>query len=73
MRKIYLATFITFFLFTIATAQSKDELLIRNAMNEQLSAWNLGNIDLFMTTYWRSDSLKFIGKNGITYGWQNTG
>jgi hypothetical protein len=25
-----------------------------------------------MTTYWHSDSLMFIGKNGITYGWTNT-
>ncbi|MCK7558601.1 DUF4440 domain-containing protein [Chitinophaga sedimenti] len=25
-----------------------------------------------MTTYWKSDSLMFIGKNGVTYGWQAT-
>ena len=25
-----------------------------------------------MNTYWKSDSLKFIGKDGITYGWQAT-
>ena len=54
------------------TAQSKDELAIRNAMNEQLSAWNAGNIERFMDTYWRDDSLMFIGKSGVTYGWQKT-
>lgn len=53
-------------------AQSKDELAIRNAMNEQLSAWNAGNIERFMDTYWRDDSLMFIGKSGVTYGWQKT-
>ena len=25
-----------------------------------------------MGTYWQSDSLMFIGKSGVTYGWQNT-
>jgi hypothetical protein len=35
-------------------------------------AWNTGNLDQFMQGYWQSDSLKFIGSGGITYGWQNT-
>ena len=41
-------------------------------MAEQLTAWNSGNIDRFMHTYWQSDSLMFIGKSGVTYGWQKT-
>ena len=45
---------------------------IKKAMSEQEIAWNKGDIDGFMVSYWKSDSLKFIGKNGITYGWQNT-
>lgn len=57
-------------LFTIS--QSKDELSIRNAMNEQLTGWNSGNLNRFMDTYWNNDSLMFIGKSGVTYGWQNT-
>lgn len=62
-----------FFIFSnTSSAQSKEETIIRNAMNEQLAAWNTGNIDRFMLTYWQSDSLMFIGKSGITYGWQNT-
>lgn len=72
MRKIFLTAFISFFLFATSTAQSKDELLIRNSINEQQVAWNNGDIDRFMATYWQSDSLKFIGKSGITYGWQKT-
>ena len=53
-------------------AQSNDKRAIRNAMNEQLAAWNAGNIERFMGTYWKDDSLMFIGKSGVTYGWQNT-
>ncbi len=46
--------------------------IIAKIMLEQETAWNKGDIDGFMSAYWKSDSLKFIGKNGITYGWQNT-
>jgi hypothetical protein len=35
-------------------------------------AWNRGDIENFMKGYWENDSLMFIGKNGITYGWTNT-
>ncbi|MBL4578307.1 MAG: nuclear transport factor 2 family protein, partial [Flavobacteriales bacterium] len=34
--------------------------------------WNNGDLECFMETYWKSDSLKFIGKDGITYGWDAT-
>jgi len=54
------------------TAQSKDELEIRDILDEQTQAWNQGNIERFMKTYWENDSLMFIGKNGVTYGWLNT-
>ncbi len=41
-------------------------------MSEQEQAWNNGNIHDFMKYYWKSDSLKFIGSKGISYGWQKT-
>jgi uncharacterized protein (TIGR02246 family) len=53
-------------------AQSKDEKAIRQLLNEQTLAWNQGDIDRFMKTYWENDSLMFIGKSGVTYGWTNT-
>ena len=60
-------------LFMNATfAQSKDEIAIRNILAQQTVAWNGGDIENFMQPYWHSDSLMFIGKSGITYGWQKT-
>lgn len=41
-------------------------------MDKQREAWNNGDIDAYMQTYWKSDSLTFVGKSGPTYGWQNT-
>src|SRR4030095_9069053 len=66
--------FISVFLFACATinAQSKDELAIRKVLTDQNTAWNRGDIDAFMEGYWKNDSLMFIGKSGITYGWTNT-
>lgn len=70
MRKLFFA----FFLLStsLAFAQSKDELTIRGILEMQTTAWNRGDIEGFMKGYWESDSLMFIGKSGVTYGWSNT-
>ncbi len=54
------------------TYHNKEEIAIRNILQTQTQAWNDGSLEKFMSGYWQSDSLKFIGKNGITYGWQAT-
>lgn len=53
-------------------AQSNAEKEIRALLSTQNTAWNNGDIVGFMQGYWKSDSLMFIGKNDIKYGWQNT-
>ena len=52
--------------------QSKDEAAVRNILSTQNAAWNRGDIDAFMVGYWENDSLMFIGKSGVTYGYKNT-
>lgn len=53
-------------------AQSGDETTIRQILDDQTKAWNRGDLEAFMKGYWESDSLMFIGKSGVTYGWKNT-
>jgi ketosteroid isomerase-like protein len=53
-------------------SQPKAEDEIAGLMKKQEVAWNNGDIEGFMKYYWNSDSLKFIGSKGITYGWQKT-
>ncbi len=53
-------------------AQSKNEFAIRKTLGDQTAAWNRGDIETFMKGYWENDSLMFIGKSGVTYGWSNT-
>jgi len=45
---------------------------IEKVMNMQEQAWNEGNAEKFMQGYWNSDSLTFVGKSGVTYGWKQT-
>ncbi len=72
MKRKCLAFFISMLFAAVSVAQSADETIIRNVMNDQLDAWNKADINRFMQAYWKSDSLMFIGKEGITYGWEQT-
>ncbi len=72
MKKIIYFLALSYTFISAVPAQSKDELIIRVALEEQRQDWNTGDINRFMGAYWQSDSLMFIGKSGVTYGWQNT-
>jgi len=56
----------------IVFSQPNDELTIRKVLDNQIKGWNNGDIEGFMQGYWKNDSLMFIGKNGIHWGWQAT-
>ena len=51
---------------------AKDETAIRTILAAQEQAWNTANLEGFMAGYWQSNELRFIGKSGITKGWQAT-
>ena len=70
MKSILLPVLLGISLFGVA--QSKDEQSIRSLLSRQTAAWNSGDIENFMKGYWENDSLMFIGKSGVTYGWTNT-
>ena len=53
---------------SIVNAEAK----INAVLSKQQDCWNNGDIECFMEGYWKSDSLRFIGKSGINYGWQAT-
>ncbi|MBD2699370.1 DUF4440 domain-containing protein [Spirosoma sp. BT702] len=51
---------------------NSDRRAILAILKRQTQDWNAGKVDKFMVGYWPSDSLTFIGKAGITYGYQAT-
>jgi hypothetical protein len=50
----------------------KEKAEITTMLNKQVEAWNNGDLDTFMDTYWHSEKLVFVGSRGPTYGWQAT-
>lgn len=49
---------------------AQDKQAIAKVMHQQQVDWSNGDLDGFMQSYWKSDSLVFISKRGPTYGWQ---
>jgi hypothetical protein len=66
-----LATILIFFSCATSTEkQDKKEILA--VMDAQQIAWSEHDLEGFMKGYWKSDSLKFYGSSGLTYGWNKT-
>jgi ketosteroid isomerase-like protein len=75
MKNILFAMLIIFGAMSVTLAQSKDEKIkadVRKVMDEQVAAWNKGDIDGFMKGYWNSPQMTFVSGNNVTKGWQPT-
>ncbi|WP_340110647.1 YybH family protein [Maribellus mangrovi] len=51
---------------------AKERSAVLAVLEKQKEAWNAGNLEIFMETYWHSDQLAFVGGNGPVYGWDAT-
>src|SRR5262245_63722240 len=45
---------------------------IRKVLDEQVVAWNKGDLVGFMKGYWNSKDLTFVSGKDVTRGWQDT-
>lgn len=52
------------------TDNKKIEAAIRNVLDEQVQAWNRGDIEGFMNGYAKSDETTFVSGDAVTRGWQ---
>lgn len=68
----YLLPILLCFAFTNSFSQTQDKTEILAVLKQQSEAWNKGDLNAFMKGYWKNDTLMFIGKNGVTYGYNNT-
>ena len=57
---------------SIAQTEFEDKTAIKSVMKLQEKAWSQNDLEGFMKGYWKSDSLKFYGSNGLTQGWEQT-
>lgn len=51
---------------------SEEKYEIMKVLNLQETAWNKGDLEEYMSGYWHSDSLMFVGSKGIQFGWEKT-
>lgn len=72
MKIIYLICLSSMIFTTAGFAQSTDEKEILGILDRQTQAWNRGDLESFMKGYWENDSLMYIGKAGVTYGYTST-
>jgi hypothetical protein len=74
--RIVLTTFLlaTFYLTSFGEIKisKKVKFKIESLLAKQVEAWNEGNLEKFMETYWNSEKLSFVGSHGPTFGWQQT-
>ncbi|EZH75055.1 hypothetical protein ATO12_10035 [Aquimarina atlantica] len=56
----------------IKVDEKADKQQIIKVLKAQEQAWSNHDLEGYMQGYWKSDSLKFYGSRGLTYGWDNT-
>jgi uncharacterized protein (TIGR02246 family) len=52
-----------------AEEHGADREAIAAVLAAQQAAWNRGDVDAFLTGYWRSPELTFSGSGGVARGW----
>ena len=69
---IVLFCFLALYNSVAQTTEAEDKTAILAVMKLQEKAWSENDLEGFMQGYWKNDSLKFYGRNGLTKGWQQT-
>ena len=54
----------------VSAQDDKASRSIRKVMDDQTESWNRGDLESFMIGYWKSEKLKFVSGDRITFGWQ---
>ncbi len=73
MKKIIILFCVLAFTTTYAQVNKDSDIkAINKVLKKARIAWSNNDIEGFMDSYWKSDSLAFYGNKGVTYGWDNT-
>jgi uncharacterized protein (TIGR02246 family) len=62
----------TILMVLVPAARADDAADIRKVFDEQVAAWNKGDLVGFMKGYWNSKDLTFVSGKDITRGWEET-
>ncbi len=56
----------------VSTDDEGEKKVLTEILTRQTTAWNQGDLQTFMQTYWKSDELTFSSGGKTTRGWQAT-
>ncbi|MBI1763548.1 MAG: SgcJ/EcaC family oxidoreductase [Acidobacteria bacterium] len=56
----------------VQAQNAKAAAAIRKVLDEQVAAWNAGNLEAFMVGYWKSPDLTFVSGGRKLNGWDAT-
>ena len=51
---------------------AKEQAAVKKVLDDQVVAWNKGDLEAFMAGYWKSEKLSFFSGDKKTAGWQAT-
>lgn len=66
---------LAFALISAAPAQAENaapEAEVLAVLESAEAAWNAGDLEGYMQSYWNSDRLRFAGADHVRYGWEET-
>jgi ketosteroid isomerase-like protein len=74
MKNYFVLLIIAIFFVSCGQVEDKESDIkaIKKALYKSAKDWSNGDLKGYMDVYWKSEELQFIGKNGITYGWEET-
>ena len=72
MQRLFFALIFILAFGQIHAQTASDRRAILAILNRQTADWNAGRVEAFMNGYWQSDSLTFVGKVGVTKGYEGT-
>lgn len=72
MKSFIYSLFLLVLFASSSLSQNDPAAQVRKVMDDQAAAWNRGDIDSFMIGYWKSENLKFVSRDRVTRGWQQT-
>src|SRR5262245_15423055 len=55
-----------------STDADAEKKAIQKVLDDQVAAWNRGDLEAFMAGYWKSDELSFYSGKDKTLGWKAT-
>jgi beta-aspartyl-peptidase (threonine type) len=72
MKRLAGIAFVLLGLAPAAAASPAPAADVRSVLDAQVEAWNRGDLEGFMATYWRSPDLVFCSGATVTKGWDET-